>query len=239
MHGSYQRVTALVGDLVKNCQLNSECLICPPYPYLAKVQELLAGSEIALGAQNVSQHSEGAFTGEVSVAMLKEMGCSYVIVGHSERRALYGESDAEIAEKVIAALQGDLIPILCVGESLQQREAGETLEVIERQVAAVLNVLSPQQCQQLVIAYEPVWAIGTGLTATPQQAQQVHGHIRQLLGGAADAVRVLYGGSVKAANAAELFAQPDIDGALVGGASLNADEFMQIVQAVPATKQVV
>lgn len=231
MHGSLASNKALLEGLCKELpRLNKvDVSVIPPAVYLAQAATLLseAGSSIALGAQDVSAHSEGAYTGQISAAMLKELGCRYVLAGHSERRALCGEADREIAAKVLAAMSSDLIPILCVGETLAERKAGQALEVVSRQVQTVAEVLGTK-LDTLVVAYEPVWAIGTGLTATPEQAQEVHAHIRKQLGEAGAAMTVLYGGSVRSDNAAELFAQPDIDGALVGGASLKAEEFAEI-----------
>lgn len=231
MHGSLASNKALLEGLCKELpRLNKvDVSVIPPAVYLAQAATLLseAGSSIALGAQDVSAHSEGAYTGQISAAMLKELGCRYVLAGHSERRALCGEADREIAAKVLAAMSSDLIPILCVGETLAERKAGQALEVVSHQVQTVAEVLGTK-LDTLVVAYEPVWAIGTGLTATPEQAQEVHAHIRQQLGEAGAAMTVLYGGSVRSDNAAELFAQPDIDGALVGGASLKAEEFAEI-----------
>jgi triosephosphate isomerase (TIM) len=212
-----------------------KCAICAPFPYLAQVQQLLSGSGIAWGAQNVSQFDDGAYTGEVSGAMLVDFGCRYVIVGHSERRALFGETSAIVASKYAAALKAGLMPIVCVGETLAQREAGETEAVVDAQLDAVLNGSGPQSLAHAVIAYEPVWAIGTGLTAKPEQAQAVHAHIRNRIAthdaGVAESVQILYGGSVKSANAPELFAMPDIDGGLIGGASLEAEELAKICEA--------
>jgi triosephosphate isomerase len=202
-----------------------EAAVCPPYVYLQQVSERLAGTSITWGAQNVSEHAQGAYTGEVSAAMLLEFGCRYAIVGHSERRQLFGESDAQVAAKFAAAQAGGLTPILCVGETLAEREAGRTEQVVARQLDAVLN---QSNFNQAVLAYEPVWAIGTGRNATPQQAQAVHAFLRARL---SPDVRILYGGSVKAQNAAALFAMPDIDGGLIGGASLVAQEFSEIVRA--------
>jgi triosephosphate isomerase len=203
-----------------------------PFPYLAQAQAALAGSRVAWGAQNVSQHPKGAFTGEVSAAMLREFGCRYVLVGHSERRQMYGEEDATVVAKAKAALAAGLTPIVCVGETLAEREGNLTEAVVGRQVSAVVDGLSQDGLGAVILAYEPVWAIGTGKTATPQQAQAVHAFIRGLLDARsaplADKVPVLYGGSVKAANAAELFAMADVDGGLVGGASLVAEEFAAI-----------
>lgn len=207
--------------------------VCAPFPYLAQLRERLAGSTIAWGAQDCSAHEAGAYTGEVSAAMLAEFGCRYVIVGHSERRTLHGEGDQLVADKAKAALAHGLTPIVCVGETLAQREAGETASVVKRQLSAAIHTLA--HCiSQVVVAYEPVWAIGTGRTATPEQAQEVHALLRQQLHAATEqsaAMTILYGGSVKADNAAALFAQPDIDGGLIGGASLVAADFAAIARA--------
>jgi triosephosphate isomerase len=202
-----------------------ETAVCPAFPYLQQVSERLAGTPIAWGAQNVSEHAQGAYTGEVSAAMLKDFGCRYVIVGHSERRQLYRESDAQVAAKFAAAQAAGLTPILCVGETLEERETGRTEEVVSRQLAAVTKTSS---FRTAVLAYEPVWAIGTGRNATPEQAQAVHAFLRARL---SSDVRILYGGSVKAQNAAAIFAMPDVDGGLIGGASLAAKEFIEIVRA--------
>lgn len=208
----------------------AEVVVCPPFPYLPVVGEKKVG-EVALGAQNLSQESSGAYTGEVSAAMLGDCGVRYVIVGHSERRALYGEGNALVARKFIAARDAGLIPILCVGESLQERESGRTLDVIAAQLRAVSEAASADVWSNAVIAYEPVWAIGTGKTATPEQAQEVHEFIRAQLGDTGSGMQILYGGSVKGSNAEALFAQADIDGALVGGASLDAEDFARICRA--------
>jgi len=211
-------------------------LLCPPYVYIPAVREWLQGSSIGLGAQDLSNRAgTGAFTGEVSGAMLHDVGCSHVIVGHSERRALYGESDAVVATKFKITQQAGLLPILCVGETLEQREAGQTRQTVERQVAVVLEAAGVAAFGKAVVAYEPVWAIGTGRTATPEQAQEVHALIRTMIA-ARDAtiaagLTILYGGSVKGANARNLFAMEDIDGGLVGGASLVAAEFLEIFRA--------
>jgi len=206
-----------------------------PFPYLAQAQASLTGSKVAWGGQNVSEHAQGAYTGEVSAAMLAEFGCRYVLVGHSERRALYGENDATVAAKFAAALQAGLTPILCVGESLAEREAGATGNVVVRQLDAVIAASGIAALQRAVLAYEPVWAIGTGKTATPQQAQDVHALIRARVAASdaavAQGLQILYGGSVKPGNAQELFAMPDIDGGLIGGASLVADDFLAICSA--------
>ena len=227
-------VRGLIDQLPKSDQV--EVAICPPSVYLQEIGAALRGSRIALGAQNMYHEKEGAFTGELSGAMLRDVGCSHVILGHSERRQFFGETDKSVNQKVVAALAIGLTPIVCVGETLAEREAGKTDSVIDAQCRGSLAALQPEQAAKLVIAYEPVWAIGTGKTATPEQAEQVHAHIRallvQLFGQAtADGLRIQYGGSVKADNAAELLRQPNIDGALVGGASLKADGFAAIVKA--------
>ena len=205
--------------------------VCPPTPYLAQVQQSLQGSGISWGAQDLSMQASGAYTGEVSAAMLNDFACRWVIVGHSERRAYHGETNDLVAQKAQAALAANITPVVCVGESLQERESEQTLRIIEEQLAPVL-ALGQEQVAKMVIAYEPVWAIGTGLTATPEQAQEVHAFIRGLLQNVgAPQVQILYGGSVKANNAASLFAMPDINGALVGGAALQAEEFLAIAAA--------
>jgi triosephosphate isomerase len=211
--------------------------VCPPSVYLDAVARAVDGSNVALGAQNMYHESSGAYTGEISAAMLVDMGCRYVILGHSERRHVLGETDAAINKKVKAALKAGLTPIVCVGEKLAQREAGRTLEVIRGQFEGSLAGISADEMTRLVIAYEPVWAIGTGKVATPEQAEQVHLDLRKIMEGCynnevARSVRIQYGGSVKPENAAELLAQPDIDGALVGGASLEVDQFMGIVEKI-------
>jgi triosephosphate isomerase len=236
MHGTeavnqslIQQFRALLG------QTTTVIAICPPFVYLSQLKTVLANSGIALGAQNVSQHASGAYTGEVSAAMLADINCQYVIVGHSERRALYGENDELVAEKFAQAQAHGLTPILCVGETLDEREAGNTTDVVLRQLNVVIAKQGIGSFSRAVIAYEPVWAIGTGKTATPEQAQAVHKALRDHLSThcekTADKVQILYGGSVKAENARDLFSQDDIDGALVGGASLKAEEFAAICQA--------
>ncbi|MCA9131557.1 MAG: triose-phosphate isomerase [Planctomycetales bacterium] len=222
---------AAVGDSAK-----VDVAVCPPAVYLHEVGTALQGSAILLGGQNMSAEKEGAFTGEVSGPMLRDVGCRCVILGHSERRQLYGETDASVNLKLRAALSCGLMPIVCVGETLQEREAGNTKKVIDQQVRGSLAELSGEQAAQLVIAYEPVWAIGTGKTASPAQAEEVHAQIRGLLaelfgGSLAETIRLQYGGSVKPDNAAELLGQPNIDGALVGGASLDVEKFAAIVEA--------
>ncbi len=210
-------------------------LICPPFPYISTVATQIAGSKVSLGAQDVSEHPVGAYTGEVAPAMLRDIGCSYVIVGHSERRTLNGETSVQVANKFQAALDVGLTPILCIGETLEEREAGKTNAVIEEQLDAVLAASGIVAFRSAVIAYEPVWAIGTGRTASPEQAQDVHRHIRAVLekhdGGVAAAVQILYGGSMKGDNAAGLIAMQDIDGGLIGGASLRAADFLAIADA--------
>ncbi len=207
-------------------------LVCPPFPYLASTAQQIAGSSVLLGAQTVSENPSGAFTGEVSVAMLRDIGCTHVLVGHSERRSLYGESSSVVAEKFKAAIEGGLQPILCVGETLAERESGTTESVIDEQLNAVVDAVGIAGFASAVVAYEPVWAIGTGLTASPEQAQDVHRHIRSTIAtqdaGIAEATLILYGGSVKGDNAAGLFSMPDIDGGLIGGASLKATDFLAI-----------
>lgn len=209
--------------------------VCVPFPYLAQAQSVLTGSSVFWGAQNLSEQAKGAFTGEVSAAMLQDFACRYVLVGHSERRAIYGESDSLVAEKFAAALASGLSPVLCVGETLEHRDAGKTLDVVSAQIEAVLNRVGVAAFSGAVVAYEPVWAIGTGRTATSEQAQEVHAAIRAQIARAdakvAEGLQILYGGSVKPSNAAELFAMPDIDGGLIGGASLVAADFLAICRA--------
>jgi len=236
MNGSLAQNRALL-DLLRQGVASVTCdvAVFPAFPHLLQAADLLRGVSIALGAQNLSQCPEGAYTGEVSAGMLRELGCAYALVGHSERRSLFGETDQLVAEKFSAAAKAGLVPVLCFGETLAERQAGVTLDVVKRQVLAALQRCDDIWPHSAVLAYEPVWAIGTGLTATPQQAQEVHAFVRSLLvdelGGAAGETRILYGGSVKADNAEELFRQPDIDGGLIGGASLKADEFLQICRA--------
>jgi triosephosphate isomerase len=212
-----------------------DCVVCVPFPYLAQAEAALRGSRVAVGAQSLSEHDAGAYTGEVSGAMLRDFGCRYVIVGHSERRALYGERDAQVAAKFLAAQRAGLKPVLCVGETLAEREQGVTGEVVGRQLDAVLDAAGVAAFADALVAYEPVWAIGTGRTASPAQAQDVHELVRARIaardGGVGAGVPILYGGSVKPGNAAELFAMPDVDGGLIGGASLVAEDFLAIVRA--------
>jgi triosephosphate isomerase len=237
MHGSLRANATLLEALKAGLKRSEDsgCAVCVPFPYLHQVSAALSGSAIAWGAQNVSEHDAGAYTGEVSGAMLAEFGCRYAIVGHSERRSLYGEDDARVAAKFVAARRAGLTPILCVGETLEQRERGETESVVGRQLDAVVGSAGAAAFAGAVLAYEPVWAIGTGRNATPQQAQDVHAFARSRLAvrdrAVAGNLTILYGGSVKAANAMELFAMPDIDGGLVGGASLVAEDFIAICAA--------
>ena len=235
MNGSLADNEALVRALVAGLATAGGCdaAVAVPAPYLAQVQALVQGSALALAAQDVSQHASGAFTGEVSAAMLREFGVRYVLVGHSERRQFHGETDADVAVKAQRALASGITPIVCVGETLAEREAGQTEAVVKRQLAAVVH-LNGHCISEVVVAYEPVWAIGTGKTASPEQAQLVHAVLRAQLAAASDkapSIRLLYGGSMNAANAAQLLAQPDIDGGLVGGASLKAADFQAILAA--------
>lgn len=235
MNGSYELINALVPALAEEAiQSQAEILVCPPSLFLGDVRRQ-AGERLLVGAQNCHEAESGAFTGEISTGMLAELQLSHVLVGHSERRAIYGETDALIAQKTKAAIAAGLVAVLCVGETLEERENGRTLDVVLGQVKAVVEQLELTDWSKLVVAYEPVWAIGTGKTASSDQAQEVHCAIRKALAGFcqehAEAMRILYGGSVKAANAEELFACPDIDGGLVGGASLNVDEFISICRA--------
>ena len=222
MHGSRTANRALLDGILKGLDRDgAECAVCVPFPYLADVQQWLQATPIAWGAQNVSEHEKGAFTGETAASMLVEFGCRYAIVGHSERRQIYRETDAQVGAKYAAARKAGLTPIVCVGETLEEREAGRTEEVVGRQLEAV-------NFQGGVLAYEPVWAIGTGRNATPEQAQAVHAFLRKKV--SSDTV-ILYGGSVKPQNAAAIFAMPDVDGGLIGGASLVADDFLAILHA--------
>jgi triosephosphate isomerase (TIM) len=238
MHGSRADNARLVEALVAQYPADpgADCVVCPPFVYVQEVGRMLRDAPIGLGAQDVCAEGLGAFTGEVSAAMLRDVGCGYVIVGHSERRLLYRESDQLVARKFAAACHSkSLIPILCVGEQLAERDSGRCHEVVARQLDTVLELCGPESLEQGMVAYEPVWAIGTGRNATPEQAQEVHAVIRQRIAARdariAAATRILYGGSVKAGNAAELFAMPDVDGGLIGGASLKADEFLSILAA--------
>ncbi|MFG6413451.1 triose-phosphate isomerase [Roseateles sp. DC23W] len=233
MHGSRAANAQLLAGLKEAGPWNADVAVCVPFPYIAETALALTGTTIAYGAQDCSSHEQGAYTGEVSSAMLQDIGCRFAIVGHSERRAYHAESDQLVADKAKASLAHGVTPIVCVGETLAEREAGQTEAVVKRQLAAVIHTLG-HCCGEMVVAYEPVWAIGTGLTATPEQAQAVHAVLRAQLQAATDrasAMRIVYGGSVKADNATQLFGQPDIDGGLIGGASLKAADFAAICLA--------
>ncbi len=237
MNTVIEEAKALVQDLKARVSdsANVEIVVCPPFISLTTVRDVIEGSNIALGAQNLYWENSGAFTGKISAPMLTSAGCTYVIIGHSERRAYFHETDETVNKKIFAALAEGLKPIVCVGETLEERESEKTFDVIKRQVNNGLTNLSPEQMKSIVIAYEPVWAIGTGKTATPDQAQEVHAFIRKLLAemfgqATSDATRIQYGGSVKPENISTLMARPDIDGALVGGASLKADSFEKIIK---------
>ena len=237
MNGSLASVRELLEGLKTGASRvgNAEMAVCPPFVFLPEVWQQLKDTSIAWGGQNLSTESSGAYTGEVSASMLRDFGCKYVIVGHSERRSYYGEDDAMVARKYAVARAAGLVPILCVGETLEERESGVTEQVIARQVDAVMNLEGAGALADGVIAYEPVWAIGTGVTASPEQAQEVHAFIRNRVASrdatVAEGLRILYGGSMKPSNAAELMAKPDIDGGLIGGASLNATDFLGICTA--------
>ncbi len=242
MHGSLSQATSLINQIKSGVLAypDVEVLVCPSFPYLATVKQLLANSTVALGAQNLYLGTQGAFTGEVSAPMLKDVGCDYVLIGHSERRAHFHEPLALVAQKFQSAVAAQLKPILCVGETQAEREKGQTEQVVREQIMSVLDVTGIEAFQQAVIAYEPVWAIGTGLTATPAQAEEVHAFIRQLIAqnnvDLANTMRILYGGSMKAENAAALLAMPNIDGGLIGGASLDATSFLSICAAASAAE---
>jgi triosephosphate isomerase len=236
MNGSRAANAALLSGISAGLgDAAAACAVCPPAPYLAQCETVLSGTPVAWGAQDVSAHAAGAYTGEVSAAMLADFACRYVIVGHSERRACHAESSELVAKKAVAALGAGLTPIVCVGESLAEREGGHTVAVVSTQLAAVLALLDAAAVARIVLAYEPVWAIGTGKTATPEMAQEVHAQLRAQLkeknAAAADTVQILYGGSMKPDNARELMAQPDIDGGLIGGAALKAADFLAIIHA--------
>ncbi len=241
LNGSRPANAQLVDAVLAGVPAAGKCrvMVCPPYVYLADIAQRLQGTSVELAAQDVAEQPDGAFTGEVSAAMLAELGCTHTLIGHSERRTLFGETDNVTAGKFIAAQEAGLIPILCVGETLSEREAGQTQAVVDRQLAAVLDASSVHALATAVVAYEPVWAIGTGLTATPEQAQAVHSAIRSRVAAAdakiAENLIILYGGSMKPGNAAELLAMPDIDGGLIGGASLVAEDFLAICAAAAGT----
>jgi triosephosphate isomerase len=235
LHGNVQENAARLAALKAACRPDDTLAVCVPFPYLAQAQQALQGSTIGWGAQNASEHAKGAFTGEVSAAMLADFGCSCVIVGHSERRSLYGEDDAMAARKAQAVAEAGMTPIVCVGETLSERERGETTQVVTRQLAAVLTHVSTETKRRLVIAYEPVWAIGSGRAASEEDVREVHALLREQLEQAGvTGTRLLYGGSVKASNAGTLLNIVNVDGALVGGASLDAEEFLAIAQAARA-----
>ena len=243
MNGTSESIKALL-DVITDAAMKIDglvTLVCPPAVYLSQVVDQIADAPVTVGAQNVSEQSKGAFTGEWSLEMLQDLGCEYVILGHSERRSLFGESDMIVAEKVAATLEAGLVPVLCVGETLDQREAGDALAIVNSQISAVLQRVGIEGFASAVVAYEPVWAIGTGLTATPEDAQAVHAAIRAQLAEKdvkiAENLSILYGGSMNAANAVELLAQQDIDGGLIGGASLKADEFLTICAAAAESRK--
>lgn len=242
MNGSLAQNQALLAAILPALAplKGAEFALCVPFPYLAQAQQALKGEKVALGVQDVSQFESGAYTGAISAAMVAEFGCRYAIVGHSERRSVFGDTDAIVAEKFAAVIKHEMTPILCVGETLTEREEGITETVVERQLDAIVKRNGMATLERSVVAYEPVWAIGTGRTATPEQAQAVHAHIRKRLAAAdarvAEGLRILYGGSVKAGNAAELFAMADVDGGLIGGASLVAEEFIAICRAAATVK---
>ncbi|WP_432471104.1 triose-phosphate isomerase [Amphritea sp. HPY] len=243
MNGTSESIRDLLAGLTAGAKDSAGVitLVCPPAVYISQVKQWLGSAPISVGAQNVCEQPKGAFTGENSLAMLQDLGCEYVILGHSERRSLFGETDLLVAEKFAAAKEAGIVPVLCVGETLGQREAGQTIEVVGAQVAAVIDRVGINGLSDAVIAYEPVWAIGTGLTATPEQAQEVHAAIRKQLAQndevIAEQLSILYGGSMNAGNAAELLAQTDIDGGLIGGASLKADEFLTICAAAADSRK--
>lgn len=237
MNGSEQMIRSLLGEIITGLPPGdpADVVVFPPFPYLSLVQALASGTSVRWGAQNLNPHASGAHTGEVAASMLLEFGCRYVLVGHSERRSLYGESDEQVAKRFVAARDAGLIPVLCIGETMEQRESGKTEEIITRQLDAVLSVAGVEGFTDAIVAYEPVWAIGTGLTASPEQAQAVHAFIRDKFAGLdgtiAGQLRILYGGSVNGSNAADLFAREDIDGGLVGGASLKPEDFLAICRS--------
>lgn len=235
MHGSRAMATALVGTIVEAQVEGVDVALFPPFPYLREVCAECAGSAVSVGGQDASEHEAGAFTGEVSAAMLRDIGCACVLAGHSERRQFHGETDAQVAAKVAQALTQGLTPVLCVGETLDERESNRTGEVVSRQLGAVVAHCGIAAFERMIVAYEPVWAIGTGRTASPAQAQEVHALLRSQLARddarIAGSIRIVYGGSVKPGNSAELFAEADIDGGLIGGAALQATDFLSICAA--------
>ena len=236
MNASKESVNTLIEGILSGMnEASSEVIVCAPFPYLSQVESLIQGSSLMLGAQNLNVNTAGAYTGEVSADMIKDFGAQHVIVGHSERRSLYAETNAIVAEKTKAAIDAGLTPLLCVGESLEDRESGNTEAIVEEQINAVIDLIGIESFDQVIIAYEPVWAIGTGLTATPEQAQAVHLFIRNLLADSSEKIAqrtpILYGGSMNAGNAADLISCSDIDGGLIGGAALKAEDFLQICKA--------
>lgn len=242
MNNTFQEADDLivaVKDPCEDLELNNvEVVICPPFPYLEMATDMAQGSELRVGAQNVSEQEVGAYTGEISATMLESMEVDFCIVGHSERRKYFKEKAKSLAAKVNLLLKHDIIPIFCCGEDLEKREAGEQETVVQKQISSALFKLSPEDFSKIVIAYEPVWAIGTGVNATPEQAQEMHAFIRNLIdekygSEIAQNTTILYGGSCNAKNAKSLFKNPDVDGGLIGGASLNADEFLKIIQSLP------
>ena len=240
MNGSLAANALLLNEIKRGLDVGCrQVVVCVPSPYLQQCQQVLSDSQIAWGAQDVSSHASGTFTGEISATMLAEFGCRYVIVGHSERRAYHQETDQLIAQKVGRAVEADITPIVCIGETLAQRDAGQVRAVVERQLAAVMDVLTCDQLAKIALSYEPVWAIGTGKTATPAMAQEVHNLLRAKIASknpaAAENMHILYGGSMKPENAALLLAMPDIDGGLLGGAALKANDFLAVVKAAGAT----
>jgi triosephosphate isomerase len=243
MYKTASEAAALAVAVVKELSASAgiEVVMCPPFTALAAVRQVIAGSNIGLGAQNLHWAKEGAYTGEVSAAMLRDVGCRFVIVGHSERRQYFGETDDTVNRKGLAAMASGLAPIICVGETLSEREAGRAHGIVEAQVKGALSGFAPEQVRAVALAYEPVWAIGTGKTATPDQADEMHGHVRRTIAGLfgadiAQGVRILYGGSVKPDNAKDLLCRSEIDGALVGGASLQADSFVSIARSAMSNK---
>lgn len=242
MNGSNAANDSLISKITSGIVSDIGCklLVCPPFPYLASINSKISSSSVSIGSQNISEYKDGAYTGETSASMLKDLGCEYAIVGHSERRAIFNESNEDIAAKFIAAQSVGIFPILCVGETLEEREKGKTEEIVIRQLDTVIGVAGIDAFASAVIAYEPVWAIGTGMTATPDQAQEVHSQIRcrvaEKSSVIADKIQILYGGSMKGENAAGLLSMPDIDGGLIGGASLKAEDFLAIAAAASSLK---
>jgi len=237
MNGTRASTTSLAQGIIAGLGSNSaDIAVCVPYVFLAGIGEIIKGSRLALGAQNVADKPSGAYTGEISATMLNEFGCQYVLVGHSERRSYYGDTNSSVAERFCQAQAQNITPILCIGETLEQREQNQTFDVVNEQLDAVINTAGIQALNSAVLAYEPVWAIGTGKTASDEQAQEVHQHIRQYIAAKdqtiADKIQILYGGSAKPDNAKGLFAMPDIDGGLIGGASLDAESFLKIYHSI-------